>query len=100
MCAAPQHTIGLPYSATEIFRKYYYFYGLVNLGNNLFANCCLLYIVQTLGYDFLFMSSLIASTAQVLIMCAFGQLLQDEVKSMTISDIVGKYVIIMFFLLV
>lgn len=61
-----------------MFRSYYFFYGLVQLGTNLLANCANLYIIQAIGLDFQSGVILITSSLQVLMCSGFGQLLQDE----------------------
>lgn len=66
-------------SVTELFRNYYFVYGLVQLGNNLFANCSLIFLLKTIGFDIKNIVVLLASIGQVFIACAFGQQLQDEV---------------------
>lgn len=63
-----------------MFRSYYFLYGLIQLGNNMICNCTILYLLQTISIDIGPLSVLAASSGQVLIACAFGQLLQDEVR--------------------
>lgn len=67
-----------PSSATSVFRSYFFFYGLVQLGTNVLGNCTIFYTLQTTGYDSDCVSILGVSTAQVFVVSAFGQLLQDE----------------------
>lgn len=75
--------ISIAFRATEKFRDYYFYYGLVQLGNNLLCNCSILYILQVIGYDISSLSVLIVSVGQVLIACAFGQQLQNQVRSLS-----------------
>lgn len=65
--------------AIDLFRDYYYYYGLAQLSSSLFAICCLLYVLQTIGYDIASIFVLMAACTQLLITCAFGQQLQNEV---------------------
>lgn len=66
------------FSATALFRSYYSFYGLVQLGTCVLVNCLILHILKTIGYDFRSVSVIVCSSFQVLMTSVFGQLLQDE----------------------
>lgn len=72
--------LSLSFSGVNLFRSYYFIYGLVQLGNNLLCNCSILYILQTIGFDIGSFAVLIISSTQVFIACAFGQQLQVQVN--------------------
>lgn len=57
--------------------------------NNLIINCCLLFAIQSLGFDVGSFIIIVASTVQVFIACVMGQMLQDEVSpgsTVTVSN--------------
>lgn len=69
------------FSAIALFRSYYFLYGLVQLGTCVLVNCSILHILKTIGYDFRSVSVIVCSSFQVLMISAFGQLLQDEARA-------------------
>lgn len=50
----------------------------MQLGTNVLANCAILFILQTIGFDVRSVSVLGTSTFQVFLVSFIGQLLQDE----------------------
>lgn len=50
----------------------------MQLGTNLLANCAILFILQTIGFDFRSISVFMGSSLQVGVASGIGQFLQDE----------------------
>lgn len=66
------------FSATDLLRKYFSIYGLIQIGTDLLGNCFILYILQMNGWDIASFSIIVVTCSQAFIACAFGEALQSE----------------------